>query len=164
MVFDSWGGVLADGAFQTYSLAYTQRVLGQLQREHEGRRVPQIVFTKGGGGWLEAMAGLGADVLGVDWTVDLRQARARVGNRVALQGNLDPAVLLAPPAVVRAEAIKVLDRYGDPQRADGGVDGHIFNLGHGISQYTPPEHVAALVDAVHTHSRRLRAGGGPACG
>lgn len=164
MVFDSWGGVLADGAFQTCSLAYTQRVLDQLPREHEGRRVPQIVFTKGGGAWLEAMAGLGADVLGVDWTVDLRQARARVGDRVALQGNLDPAVLFAPPAVVRAQAIEVLERFGDPRRADGGVDGHIFNLGHGISQYTPPEHVAALVDAVHTHSRRLRAGLRPVAG
>jgi len=164
MVFDSWGGVLADGAFQRYSLAYTQQVLARLKREHEGRRVPQIVFTKGGGGWLEAMAGLGADVLGVDWTVDLRQARARVGDRVALQGNLDPAVLFAPPAVVRAQAVELLERFGDPRRADGGTDGHVFNLGHGISQHTPPEHVAALVDAVHTHSRRLRGGAAPVAG
>ncbi|WP_119290924.1 uroporphyrinogen decarboxylase [Azohydromonas sediminis] len=157
MIFDSWGGVLADGAFQRFSLAYTKRVLTQLKREHDGQHVPTIVFTKGGGPWLEAMADSGADVLGVDWTVNLGAARARVGNRVALQGNLDPAVLFAPPEVVRAEAAQVLESFGRPQRADGGVDGHIFNLGHGISQFTPPDHVAALVDAVHEVSRRLRA-------
>jgi uroporphyrinogen decarboxylase len=157
MVFDSWGGVLADGAFQRFSLAYTKRVLAQLKREHDGQHIPHIVFTKGGGLWLEAMADTGADVLGVDWTVNLAVARARVGDRVALQGNLDPAVLFAPPEVVRAEAAKVLESFGRPQRADGGVDGHIFNLGHGISQFTPPEHVAALVDAVHEVSRRWRA-------
>ncbi len=156
MVFDSWGGVLADGAFQAFSLAYTQRVLSQLRREHEGRRIPAIVFTKGGGLWLDEIADSGADVVGLDWTVNLSSARARVGARVALQGNLDPNVLFAPPAVVQAEARRVLDSFGPPQRADGGWDGHIFNLGHGISQYTPPDHVAALVEAVHAHSRRLR--------
>ena len=156
MIFDSWGGVLADGAFQRFSLAYTKRVLSQLKREHDGAQVPQIVFTKGGGAWLEAMADARPDVLGVDWTVNLGQARARVGDRVALQGNLDPAVLFAPPEVMSAEAVKVLESFGRPERADGGVDGHIFNLGHGISQFTPPEHVAALVDAVHQASRRLR--------
>ncbi|HMM84897.1 MAG: uroporphyrinogen decarboxylase [Gammaproteobacteria bacterium] len=156
MIFDSWGGVLADGAFQRFSLAYTKRVLSRLKREHDGAPIPQIVFTKGGGAWLEAMADARPDVLGVDWTVNLGQARARVGDRVALQGNLDPAVLFAPPEVVRAEAAKVLESFGRPERADGGVDGHIFNLGHGISQFTPPEHVAALVDAVHEVSRRLR--------
>jgi uroporphyrinogen decarboxylase len=131
-------------------------VLAQLKREAGGQRVPAIVFTKGGGPWLDEIAGSGADVVGLDWTVNLTQARARVGGRVALQGNLDPNVLFAPPGAIQAEACKVLDTFGPPQRADGGWDGHIFNLGHGISQYTPPEHVSALVDAVHAHSRTLR--------
>ena len=157
MVFDSWGGVLADGAFQRFSLHYTQQVLRALKREADGRRVPSIVFTKGGGPWLEAIAASGADVVGLDWTVNLGAARAAVGHRVALQGNLDPNVLFAPPEAVRAEAIAALDSFGAPQRADGGWDGHVFNLGHGISQHTPPEHVSVLVDTVHEHSRRLRA-------
>ena len=156
MIFDSWGGVLADGAFQAFSLAYTQRVVSQLIRERDGQRIPAIVFTKGGGPWLQAIADIGADVVGLDWTVNLAAARASVGHQVALQGNLDPNVLFAPPEVVQAEAIKVLDSFGPPQRTDGGWDGHIFNLGHGISQYTPPEHVSALVEAVHRHSRTQR--------
>jgi uroporphyrinogen decarboxylase len=147
MVFDSWGGVLADGAFQTFSLAYTQAVLQQLKRS-----VPAIVFTKGGGAWLEAIANIGADVVGLDWTVNLRQARARTSDRVALQGNLDPIALFGGEAAVRTEARRVLNDFGV---APGG--GHIFNLGHGISQHTPPDAVAALVDEVHSHSRRLRA-------
>jgi uroporphyrinogen decarboxylase len=156
MVFDSWGGVLADGAFQRFSLHYTKQVVASLQREKDGRRVPCIVFTKGGGPWLDAIAGIGADVVGLDWTVNLGAARALVGSRVALQGNLDPNVLFAPPHVVAHEAIAVLDSFGSPQRADGGWDGHIFNLGHGISQFTPPEHVTALVEAVNHRSRHMR--------
>ena len=156
MVFDSWGGVLADGAFQRFSLHYTRQVLAQLKTESEGRRVPRIVFTKGGAPWLQPMADSGADVVGLDWTVDLGAARAAVGDRVALQGNLDPNVLFAPPDVVRAEAMAVLDSFGAPRRADGRWDGHVFNLGHGISQHTPPEHVAALVETVHSHSRSMR--------
>jgi uroporphyrinogen decarboxylase len=156
MVFDSWGGVLADGAFQRFSLHYTQQVVQKLKREHDGQRVPCIVFTKGGGPWLQQIAGCGADVVGLDWTVNLGVARASVGDRVALQGNLDPNVLFAPPEVVREQAIATLDSFGAPQRADGHWDGHVFNLGHGISQHTPPEHVAALVEAVHSHSRRQR--------
>jgi uroporphyrinogen decarboxylase len=156
MVFDSWGGVLADGAFQRFSLDYTRRVVQGLKREKDGQRIPVIVFTKGGGPWLEEIAGCGADVVGLDWTVNLARARAQVGARVALQGNLDPNVLFAPPDAVAREARAVLDAFGRPQRADGSWDGHIFNLGHGISQYTPPEHVTALVDAVHAHSRVLR--------
>ena len=156
MVFDSWGGVLAEGAFHEFSLAYTRRVVSALKREADGRRVPVIVFTKGGGLWLDAIADVGADVVGLDWTMGLDRARAAVGSRVALQGNLDPNVLFAPPEVVAREAIAVLDRFGPPQRADGGWDGHVFNLGHGISQYTPPERVSALVEAVHSHSRTLR--------
>ena len=154
MVFDSWGGVLADGAFQAFSLAYTQRVLAQLDRS-----VPAIVFTKGGGLWLEQIAATGADVVGVDWTVNLSRARAQVGGRVALQGNLDPAVLFGGEAAVRAEARRVLDDFGAPLRADGGHDGHVFNLGHGIQQQTPPEAVVALVDEVHRYSRALRPAG-----
>lgn len=150
MVFDSWGGVLADGAFQAFSLAYTQRVLRQLKREHEGQRIPHIVFTKGGGLWLEDMAAIGPDVLGLDWTVNLGAARRRVGDQVALQGNLDPNVLFAAPAQIEAEVRRLLQSLGAPH----GADGHVFNLGHGISQHTPPEHVSALVEAVHAHSRR----------
>ncbi len=157
MVFDSWGGVLADGAFQRFSLDYTRGVVQGLQREQDGRRVPVIVFTKGGGPWLDEIAACGADVVGVDWTVNLGAARARVGSQVALQGNLDPMILFAPPEVVAREAAAVLDSFGRPQRPDGRWDGHVFNLGHGISQHTPPEHVAALVDAVHAHSKALRA-------
>jgi uroporphyrinogen decarboxylase len=149
MVFDSWGGVLADGAFQTFSLAYTQRVLRQLVHEHGGQKVPAIVFTKGGGPWLEAIAASGADVVGLDWTVNLAAARQRVGDRVALQGNLDPMVLFGGDAAVRAETRRVLDSHGPGP-------GHVFNLGHGINQHTPPEAVAALVDEVHRHSRAMR--------
>ena len=147
MVFDSWGGVLADGAFQAFSLAYTQRVLDLLKREADGRRVPHIVFTKGGGPWLEAIAASGADVVGVDWTVNLGAARQRVGPGIALQGNLDPAALFAGADAVRREVAGVLAGFG---RADeGGIrNGHVFNLGHGISQHAPPESVAVLVDAV----------------
>ena len=152
MIFDSWGGVLADGAFQEFSLAYTQRVLAKLKKEHDGVRIPHIVFTKGGGLWLEQIAGTGCDVVGLDWTVNLGQARARVQDRVALQGNLDPMVLFAQPEQIQAEVIKALDSFGNP----GTTGGHIFNLGHGISQFTPPEHVSALVDTVHAHSRTLR--------
>ena len=159
MVFDSWGGVLADGAFQRFSLEYTRRVVGQLKREADGRRVPAIVFTKGGGLWLEEIAAIGADVVGLDWTMNLGLARAKVGDRVALQGNLDPNVLFAPPEVVAAEARAVLDSFGPPQGPDGRWAGHVFNLGHGISQFSPPEHVTALVEAVHSHSRRLRSPG-----
>jgi uroporphyrinogen decarboxylase len=159
MVFDSWGGVLADGAFQEFSLAYTRRVLQGLKRTHEGQRIPAIVFTKGGGLWLEEIAASGADVVGLDWTMNLGRARAMVGDRVALQGNLDPMSLFAPPEAVARAGCAVLDSFGRPQRADGTWDGHIFNLGHGISQHTPPEHVAALVEALHAHSRTLRGAG-----
>jgi uroporphyrinogen decarboxylase len=148
MVFDSWGGVLADGAFQTFSLAYTRRVLGLLQREANGQRVPHIVFTKGGAPWLEQIAAAGADTVGVDWTVSLAQARRRVGPGVALQGNLDPAALLANPGAIRTEVARLLADFG-PAGGDDARNGHVFNLGHGISQHAAPESVAALVAAVH---------------
>ena len=160
MVFDSWGGVLADGAFQAFSLAYTRRVLRQLKREHEGQRVPHIVFTKGGGLWLEDIAaaheGAAPDVIGLDWTVNLGSARRRLDDRVALQGNLDPNVLFAQPEQIRAEVEAVLASFGAAERPDGRCGGHVFNLGHGISQHTPPENVAVLVDSVHELSRRHR--------
>ena len=162
MIFDSWGGVLADGAFQAFSLAYTARVLAQLKRDGaDGEPVPRIVFTKGGGLWLEAMRALDCEVLGLDWTVNLGRARALVGEAgagaKALQGNIDPNVLFAPPAQIEAEVAKVLQSFGAPHN-DRGTTGptHIFNLGHGISQFTPPDHVAALVAAVHGQSRALR--------
>ena len=156
MIFDSWGGVLADGAFQTFSLAYTQRVLAKLKKEHNGFRIPHIVFTKGGGHWLEQIANTGCDVVGLDWTQNLGKARARVGHQVALQGNLDPMVLFAQPEQIQEQVIQTLDSFGAPRNADGSHAGHVFNLGHGISQFTPPEHVSALVDTVHSHSRKLR--------
>ena len=132
-------------------------MLQQLKRERDGVRVPQIVFTKGGGPWLEQIAAAGADVVGIDWTVNLGAARARIGGQVALQGNIDPNVLFAEPDQIRAEARRALDQFAATPGAAGTLDGHIFNLGHGISQHTPPQSVAVLVDAVHEHSRALRA-------
>jgi uroporphyrinogen decarboxylase len=145
MLFDTWGGALSGEAFHEFSLRYMQLVLAGLPREHAGARIPRVVFTKGGGQWLESLAHIGADGIGLDWTVDIAQARSRVGDRVALQGNLDPAVLFASPEAIRREANKVLAGYGHGT-------GHVFNLGHGISQFTPPEHVAALVETVHASS------------
>ncbi|HET7729729.1 MAG TPA: uroporphyrinogen decarboxylase [Usitatibacter sp.] len=145
MVFDTWGGVLSDVAFEEFSLAYSRRVLSKVTREHEGRIVPRILFTKGGGLWLEKIAEAGADALGVDWQTPLGEARRRVGARVALQGNMDPMALFGTPEAIQREARRVLAAYGDGP-------GHVFNLGHGISQHTDPEHVAALVEAVHASS------------
>lgn len=150
MVFDSWGGVLSEAAYEEFSLAYLRRVVAGLTRERDGERVPSIVFTKGGGLWIESIADIGCDAVGLDWTMDIGRARKLVGDRVALQGNIDPNVLFAPPEVVANEARRVLDAYGPHA-------GHVFNLGHGISQFTPPESVSVLVDTVHEHSRSLRA-------
>jgi len=164
MIFDSWGGVLADGAFQQFSLAYTTRVLSQLKRHGtDGSDVPRIVFTKGGGIWLPEMRDLDCEVLGLDWTANLGKARAIVGGEAggpgkALQGNIDPNVLFAPPERIAEQVRHVLETFGTPH-TDTSRPGptHIFNLGHGISQFTPPEHVAALVEAVHSQSRAMRA-------
>ena len=156
MVFDSWGGVLADGAFQEFSLTYSRQVLKQLHKTWNGTTIPSILFTKGGGLWLDEMAHLDCNVLGVDWTVNLAKARTIVGGSKALQGNLDPNVLFAPPASIEAEVVKTLNAFGTPYTGTGTGPTHIFNLGHGISQHTPVEHVAALVEAVHTHSRAMR--------
>ena len=178
MIFDSWGGVLADGAFQRFSLAYTAKVLAQLKRTGpDGQTVPRLVFSKGGGLWLDEMKALDCEVLGVDWTVNLARARRLVGGAVggpvgekigsttssagkALQGNIDPNVLFAGPESIQAEVRAVLDAFGKPH-TDKSTTGptHIFNLGHGISQYTPPENVAVLVDEVHRYSRVLRSAG-----
>jgi uroporphyrinogen decarboxylase len=147
MVFDTWGGILSNAAFRTFSLRYLKQVVDGLHKEIDGVRVPSIVFTKGGGLWLESLAGCGADALGLDWSVDIGCARARVGGQVALQGNLDPSVLLTDPETVRHEAKQVLEDYGQGT-------GHVFNLGHGVSQFTPPENVAALVETVHEVSVR----------
>jgi len=146
MLFDTWGGALSHTAFHEFSLPYLRAVLQRLPHSHDGQIVPRTVFTKGGGLWLKPLADTGADCVGVDWTVDLRAARAGLGNKVALQGNLDPGVLFAPPEVVREEAGKVLAAYG-------AGNGHVFNLGHGISQLTSPDNVSVLVDAVHELSR-----------
>jgi uroporphyrinogen decarboxylase len=146
MVFDTWGGALSDVAYTEFSLRYLAQVFAGLKRDHAGEVVPRIVFTKGGGLWLEAIAACGADAVGLDWTISVREARSRVGSQVALQGNLDPAVLLSTPEAVRSEVARILGEYG-------AGSGHIFNLGHGISQYTPPENVTVLVDAVHELSR-----------
>lgn len=151
MVFDTWGGALADGAYQRFSLEPMRRIVAAVA-EH-APTCPVILFTKGGGGWLEQIAATGAAAVGVDWTVDLAQARARVGARCALQGNLDPAILFAGNEAIEREARRVLDSFGPP-----GPDGatHIFNLGHGIDRNTPPEAVACLIETVHGHSRALR--------
>lgn len=142
MIFDTWGGSLSPEAYREFSLDYMRRIVAALTRESEGRRVPVILFTKGGGQWLEAMSETGCDALGLDWTTGIGEARRRVGGRVALQGNLDPAVLYAPPERIREQAAKVLADFGPGP-------GHVFNLGHGIHQHTDPAHVAALVEAVH---------------
>ena len=162
MIFDSWGGVLADAAFKEFSLAYTQRVLAQLKTHHDGVDIPRLVFTKGGALWLDQMANLDCQVLGLDWTANLAKARALVGGSVggpgkALQGNIDPNVLFAGPEQIANEVRKTLDSFGTPH-TDTTQTGptHIFNLGHGISQYTPPENVAVLVETVHQHSKFLR--------
>jgi uroporphyrinogen decarboxylase len=146
MVFDTWGGMLSAAAYEEFSLAYLRRVMDGVATTYAGARIPRIIYAKGAGARLECLAATGADALGLDWTVDLGEARKRVGSRVALQGNLDPAVLFAGAEAIRREAAGVLRQYGTG-------NGHVFNLGHGVSQFTPPEHVAVLVDAVHELSR-----------
>ena len=148
MIFDSWGGVLPDGLYQEFSLGYTRRVVQGLIRHHEGRAVPCIVFTKGGAQWIEEIAATGCDAVGLDWTANLAQARKRTNDSVALQGNLDPMALFGTEAAIRAQARRVINDYGTV-----GKGGHVFNLGHGISRYTPPAAVSALVDEVHSYSR-----------
>ena len=141
MVFDTWGSILTPKTYLDFSLAYMQRIVDGVTREADGRKVPVVLFTKGGGPWLEVMAETGCDGLGVDWTTDLSEARAKVGDKVALQGNLDPAVLYASPEVIRAEVRQVLESFGRGP-------GHVFNLGHGIHPEVKPEHAGAMIEAV----------------
>lgn len=147
-IFDTWGGVLSDRAYREFSLAYMQRITRSLTPVAEGREVPVIIFTKGGGNWLEAIADTGCHGVGLDWTIDVGAARRRVGDRVALQGNMDPAVLRAPVGVIEAEVGAILASYG------AGA-GHVFNLGHGIAPDVNPAKAAAFVDAVHTFSAKF---------
>ena len=146
MVFDSWGGALSQAGYREFSLAYMERIVAGLNREVNGNRIPVILFTKGGGLWVEDIAGTGCDAIGVDWTIDIGRVRRLVGDRVAIQGNLDTAVLYSNPDKVREEAARVLEAYGPG-------NGHVFNLGHGIHPNIDPDNVAALVDAVHELSR-----------
>ncbi|MDP3745098.1 MAG: uroporphyrinogen decarboxylase [Methylotenera sp.] len=147
MIFDSWGGALSHDAYTEFSLNYMQKIVAGLIKNNDGRKVPSIVFTKGGALWLEAQADIGADALGLDWTVDIGSARKRVGDKVALQGNLDPAVLLSTPEAIEKQVVSVLASYGHG-------NGHVFNLGHGITQWTPPENAAAMLEAVRYHSKQ----------
>ena len=144
-IFDTWGGNLSAAAYQEFSLAYMRKIVSGLIREHEGRKVPVILFTKNGGLWLESIADAGADALGLDWTCDLGEARRRVGNKVALQGNMDPTVLYANPEAIRTEVKRILASYGNGS-------GHVFNLGHGITPEVKPEHAGAFISAVHEFS------------
>jgi uroporphyrinogen decarboxylase len=148
MIFDTWGGSLSAASYREFSLEYIQRVLAQLKRGAGAERVPVIVYTKGGAPWLERIAASGCDCVGLDWSIDLGDARRRIGANVALQGNLDPAVLLASPEVVRREVQKALESFGSGA-------GHVFNLGHGVPQLARPENVAALVAAVHDLSPKF---------
>jgi uroporphyrinogen decarboxylase len=150
MIFDTWGGMLSTENYQLFSLNYVQQVLARLDRHYNERKVPVIIFTKQGNQWLEQIAATGCDMVGVDWTITLGEARARIGQQVALQGNLNPATLLTTPEQIRAEVAAVLDSFGVGS-------GHVFNLGHGITPDVPPEHVTVLVDAVHEMSRSYHA-------
>jgi len=149
MLFDTWGGLLTAEAYRMFSLASMREVIARLRPRNEGSVIPAIVFTKGGGAWLPELAASGAACVGLDWTVDLGEARRAVGERVALQGNLDPVILLTDEKTVVRESIRVV-------RAAGAAAGHIFNLGHGILPATDPDHVAALIEAVHRESAALR--------
>jgi uroporphyrinogen decarboxylase len=144
-IFDTWGGILNTRDYKTFSLQYMQRIITQLNRKSEGRRVPVILYSKGGMGWLEDMADTGCDVLGLDWSIDIDVARARVGDRVALQGNMDPTMLYARPERIREEVRDILARFGHG-------NGHVFNLGHGITPDVPPEHAVEFFRAVREES------------
>ena len=149
-IFDTWGGALSAGAYREYSLKYMQRIISRLPTEADGRRVPVIVFTKGGGQWLNAIADCGAQAVGIDWTTDIGTARSLVGERVALQGNMDPMMLFASPQRIREEVGTILAGFGHGS-------GHVFNLGHGITPGVNPDHVTAFVDAVQELSPQYHA-------
>jgi uroporphyrinogen decarboxylase len=144
-IFDTWGGALSHAAYLEFSLPYMQKIVAGLNREREGRRVPVIVFTKNGGPWLERIAAIGADAVGLDWTVDIGDVRKRIGDRVALQGNMDPTMLYAGPERIRSEVKNILASFG-------AGNGHVFNLGHGITPDVDPEHARVFIEAVHEFS------------
>jgi uroporphyrinogen decarboxylase len=148
MIFDTWGGILTPRDYKEFSLRYMQQIVDGLKREAEGRKVPVILFTKGGGAWLEDMAATGCDGLGLDWTIEIGEARRRVGDKVALQGNMDPSMLYASPERIRQEVATILDSYGTGS-------GHVFNLGHGIHQHVNPEHAGVFIEAVHELSAKF---------
>jgi uroporphyrinogen decarboxylase len=150
-IFDTWGGALSHAAYEEFSLAYMKQVIDGLKKTHDGERIPCIIFTKGGGQWIEKIAASGCDAVGLDWTTDIGAARQRVDGKVALQGNMDPLTLFASPEAVAKEATRILDNYS---AAGGGNTGHVFNLGHGINQHTPPENVTVLVETVHAYKNR----------
>lgn len=147
MIFDTWGGVLSPRDYEEFSLRYMHKIVDALTRENEGRRVPVTLFTKNGGMWLEAIAATGCDAVGLDWTINIAEAKARIGDKVALQGNMDPSMLYAPPARIEQEVQSILAGFGTGT-------GHVFNLGHGIHPDVPPEHAKAFVDAVHRNSQQ----------
>ena len=150
-VFDTWGGALSAHAYQEFSLRYMEKIVHGLIREHEGRQVPIILFTKNGGLWLESIAATGCDAVGLDWTINIGEARKRVGDKVALQGNMDPTMLYASPAAIRAEVARILADYGNGS-------GHVFNLGHGITPEVDPENAGVFINAVHELSAQYHQG------
>ncbi|MAC09853.1 MAG: uroporphyrinogen decarboxylase, partial [Alteromonas sp.] len=147
MVFDTWGGVLSPRDYKEFSLQYMERIVSGLTRENEGRKVPVTLFTKNGGMWLESIAATGCDAVGLDWTIDIKEARARIGDKVALQGNMDPSMLYAQPQRIEQEVASILEGYGEGS-------GHVFNLGHGIHLDVPPENAGVFVNAVHELSKQ----------
>jgi uroporphyrinogen decarboxylase len=149
-IFDTWGGVLSTSCYASFSLQYMQAIVAKLIKENEGQRVPVILFTKNGGLWLESIADSCCQAIGLDWTINIGEARRRVGDRVALQGNMDPSVLYASPSVIRAEVGNIIQNYGEGS-------GHVFNLGHGISPGVSPENVKIFVDTVHELSAQYHA-------
>ncbi len=149
MIFDTWGGVLTPQTYRSFSLDYMQQIVSRLNRRHDGQTIPVILFTKGGGQWIEATANTGCDAIGLDWTIDIDEARRRVGEKVALQGNLDPCILYASPDVIREAVRDVITKYGTGP-------GHVFNLGHGIHPTVDPERLAVLIDAVHEFGTEIR--------
>jgi uroporphyrinogen decarboxylase len=149
MIFDTWGGVLTPQTYREFSLDYMRQIVAGLKREHDGQTIPVTLFTKGGGQWLEQIADTGCDALGLDWTIDIDEARSRVGDRVALQGNLDPCVLYADPETIRAKVQEIITRFGDHP-------GHVFNLGHGIHPAVNPDHLGVVIDTVHEFGFDIR--------
>ena len=146
MIFDTWGGLLNKESYENFSLRYMSKIVDGIKRDYDGKIIPVTLFTKGGGAWLEQIAATGCDAVGIDWTVQIGEAESRVGSKVALQGNLDPSVLLASPEIIKTEVYKILDQFK-------GSTGHVFNLGHGITPEVNPESMKVLVDAVHSYSK-----------